>query len=113
MILLPIHKSNRFLIIAICTLLVTLASFFVKTYRNGIVGNNCGPKENELCIEPVLQAGYPFSYVVDNTGVSVVGKLDPIVEDKFIFGHFLLDTFLYFLILAGVSSFVMKYINKD
>jgi hypothetical protein len=38
-------------------------------------GNLCGPSHSDPCLAPVLQGGFPFPYLFDAPGVSVVGKL--------------------------------------
>jgi hypothetical protein len=38
-------------------------------------GNMCGPSHSDPCLAPALQGGFPFPYLFDAPGVSVVGKL--------------------------------------
>jgi hypothetical protein len=61
-------------------------------------GNLCGPSHDQDCLEPLLNAGFPFAYLFDQPGISVERKLF-FVEDEFRPIPFALNVAVY-LILA-------------
>ena len=63
-------------------------------------GSGC-PTANP-CRMPMLGAGFPFAYLVDKPGISVVGAIHPI-EDEFRPGAFILD-FIFYLALCLLLS---------
>lgn len=67
-------------------------------------GNLCGPSHDDLCYEPVLNAGFPIGFLFDNPGISVERQL-AFIEDEFRIGAFLLDVAIYFalLLLAALA----------
>ena len=83
-------------------LLITALMFLFPWYADGVVGNVCGPQGNEICIGPVLRAGFPFAYIIDNPGVSVVGRLEGFLIDEFIVWAFVLDMLIYAVVLYGI-----------
>jgi hypothetical protein len=68
----------------------------------GIFGNSCGPGENEVCYEPILNGGFPVPYLFDNPGISVRGSLH-FFEDEIRVLPFLIDVLLIGTILSGVG----------
>lgn len=57
-------------------------------------GNLCGPEFNEACLEPVLNAGFPFAFLFDRPGVSVQHQLS-LGEDEFRPARFAADLGLF------------------
>jgi hypothetical protein len=93
----------------ILAIIFTWLSFWHQWYAPGIVGNICGPEGNEKCNAPVLRAGFPFAYVVDNTGVSVVGKLeDVLLVEHFVISTFLLDVLIYTIAIYGIYTLLVR-----
>jgi hypothetical protein len=67
-------------------------------------GNLCGPQSNELCLEPVLNAGLPFAYLFDQPGTSVERRLF-LFEDQFRVIPFTLNVAVYFLVFCLLAFF--------
>jgi len=88
-------------------LLLTLFSVFYIRYVPTVVGNLCGPKENEFCYEPLPRAGFPFSYWLDQGGISIQGELG--IDDDFSVLAFGGDFLLFALIVFIVEQFIQKW----
>jgi hypothetical protein len=91
----------RYLIIFILAIICSLVTFAVQNKGPfmGVYGNLCGPGDSgELCIRPILQAGWPLPYLLDFPGVSVPGRL-AFLEDDFYFGFFMVDIFFFAFII--------------
>jgi len=102
---------KKYLIILLLALVFTIVTIIYK--KNGpfmgVYGNLCGPgNTGELCIKPILQAGWPLPYLLDYPGVSVRGRLS-ILEDDFYFGFFTLDVFFF----ACCINMIWKLVKKD
>ena len=70
----------------------------------GIVGNLCDKtSENPMgdCYEMLPSGGFPFTFMWDNAGVSVVGRLS-LIEDKFVLYPFLANWVFYFVLIVSV-----------
>ena len=74
-------------------------------------GNLCGPSGDQDCLEPILNAGFPFGYLFDQPGVSVERNLF-ILEDNFRPLPFVLDFFLYLAVFAVVVLFAHRLRNS-
>jgi hypothetical protein len=55
---------------------LTLLSAFYIRHIPTVVGNVCGVTGDEFCYESLPRAGFPFSFWIDQGGVSVMGRLD-------------------------------------
>jgi hypothetical protein len=81
---------------------VTLALLSVVIQRIGPelvqYGNLCGPTASDPCYGPVMKGGFPFAYLFDTPGVSVVGKLS-FFEDTLHPGALLIDITAYFAVI--------------
>ena len=73
-------------------------------------GNLCGPNSDQDCLEPILNAGFPFAYLFDVPGVSVERKLF-IVQDTIRPIPFALS-FLVYLALPGIISVAVRRIKN-
>lgn len=62
------------------------------------------------CAVPVLGAGFPFPFLVDNPQVSVPNAIG-VVEDDFRPGAFLLDA-LFFFVLAFLARWFIRSRNR-
>jgi hypothetical protein len=72
------------------------------------VGNMCDPAGDNpsgLCFERLPAGGWPFSFVYDDPGTSIVGRLGP--EDDVRPGRFLLDAAI-FAILPAFGAVVLR-----
>ena len=80
---------------------LTLLSSVIQ--RNGpelaSYGNMCGPSSDQDCLEPVLNAGFPFGYLFDQPGVSIERQLF-FVEDNLRPVPFALDFLAYLSLVA-------------
>lgn len=86
------QRISIFLMILALAIGITLSTFTYQRYGPfmGVHGNSCGSGDTgELCIEPVLQAGWPLPYVFDSPTISVPEKL--FTEDELNLGFFALD----------------------
>jgi hypothetical protein len=87
------------LLVASAALTLTCASVLYQ--RVGptqiIEGEGSGCPTAAPCRVPVLGAGFPLAYLVDNPGVSVRGALH-LVEDEFRPEAFALDFMIYFIL---------------
>lgn len=88
---------------------ITLTTFFYQRYGPfmGVHGNMCGPAEGgQLCIAPVLQAGWPLPYLFDSPTISVPEKL--FLEDDLHVGFFALDICFF----ASLASLIGQGLAK-
>jgi len=60
----------RIFIYSVIPFTLTLVSAFYICYAPTVVGNLCGPAGDEFCYQPLPQAGFPFSYWIDQAGIS-------------------------------------------
>ncbi|HEU0076183.1 MAG TPA: hypothetical protein VFQ76_00965 [Longimicrobiaceae bacterium] len=86
--------------------LLTLASSAVRRTRPEVQEWDCPPAPAS-CAKPVLVLGFPFPYVSDNQGISVVGSASLpgalMGEDFFHPGAFAADVAVYFAAAALVA----------
>jgi hypothetical protein len=85
-------------------LAVVLAGWSVVIHRpvRMVVGNMCEPTGDNphgYCFRQLPAGGWPFAFLYDSPGTSVVGKLG--AEDTFESGWFLLDTAVFGALQAG------------
>lgn len=89
----------------VAALALTLASSAVERTRLEVQEWDCPPAPAS-CARPVLVGGFPFSYISDNHGVSVVGSISVfgalIGEDRMRWRPFWLNVAIYFLIVVGL-----------
>ena len=91
----------------ILALALTLLSVVIVRDAPGVVGNLCGPNQDELCYAPLPTAGFPFAYWIDQGGISVPGSLGS--EDAFSVLAFWGDFLIYFpLVLAAGWSILQR-----
>lgn len=81
--------------------LFTLATLFYRTTTTmtQAVGDRCN---GIWCDDPLPQAGFPFPYLRDSLGTSVIGSLG--AEDTFLPGAFLMDW-----VLASLIAWLLLY----
>jgi hypothetical protein len=68
-------------------------------------GNLCGRAANELCMEPVLNGGFPLPFLFDSPGVSVERQL-AFGEDDLRTPPFVLNVVVYFFALLLINILV-------
>ena len=89
----------------VAALALTLASSAIERTRLEVQELDCPPRPAS-CARPVVVGGFPLSYISDNHGVSVVGRISLfsalIGEDSFRWRPFWLNVVIYFLIIAGL-----------
>lgn len=81
---------------------------YIRPYR-GITGNLCKVTPESPygdCYEMLPSGGFPFTFMWDNGGVSVVGSLSWI-EDTFVLQPFLMNWAFYFIVFA-ISIWVLS-----
>jgi hypothetical protein len=99
-------KINAFLISLAVGVSLTFASYGYQPFSSGIAfKSECPPNGN------VLAGGFPFPYVEDVLGVSVMCYLG--AEDEFLFLPFLLDVLLYALISYAGIKFIENYTQRN
>lgn len=70
----------------------------------GVYGNHCGEPPNQLCYGPLLGAGFPLQYIVDQPTISVTGRLGP--EDYLRGSSLVFDTLAYCLAIFGIYRLI-------
>jgi hypothetical protein len=88
-------------ILASAALTIGLAAGSVMVHRpvRRAVGSLCAPAGDDpsgMCFQRLPAGGWPFSFLYDNPGTSVLGQLGP--EDDFKPGWFLLDAAIFGLL---------------
>jgi hypothetical protein len=85
-------------------------SFIVQRYgpETGICGNVCGPNQNEWCVCPLLNAGFPLGYVFDIPATSVRNQLVPFIEDEFRLVPFIIDVLFYVVAVYALSAAIKR-----
>ena len=86
---------------------------YTRPYK-GIVGNLCSQTpENPYgyCYEMLPSGGFPFAFLWDNGGVSVVGRLSWI-EDDFALAPFLANVSIYLVIYAILFGVLARRKNR-
>lgn len=105
-------KTTIITLSLIIGLVLTFASGFYERTFTGVVGNVCQMTEENpggLCYEELPMIGYPFAYIKDSGGHSVVGSVE--IDDNIIGWAFLLDWLIYSIVIA-VILFIYKNISK-
>lgn len=92
------------------SIIFTAVSFTFQRFgpEVGVYGNVCGPSEDQLCLRPKFNGGFPLGYVFDNPATSVRDQLTPFVEDDFRILPFLLDVLFYGVVLYSISLGLKK-----
>jgi hypothetical protein len=92
-----LSSLKSFALAVVYALLLTLLSSFVERVGPELAsyGNGCGPSSNQACLEPVLNAGFPFAYIFDRPGESIEKRLI-FLQDSLRPLPFALDFFVYF-----------------
>jgi len=86
------HKA--FVSVVLALLLVSVSFYYQKTGPSmEIYGTECKDQPHGDCYGPLLGAGFPFQYVLDSPGVSIIGTIG--YEDKVKPLMFLLDILIY------------------
>jgi hypothetical protein len=97
-------RCNKIFIAIIFAVVLASASFFYQKIGPsvGIYGTECKDQPHGYCYGPLLGAGFPFQFVLDFPGISVVGTIG--YEDNVIQIMFLADVFIYCVIIyAGLE----------
>jgi hypothetical protein len=96
-----LNSLKSFALAVVYALSLTLLSSFVERVGPELAsyGNQCGPSSNQACLEPVLNAGFPFAYIFDRPGESVERKLF-FLQDGIRPLPFALDFFVYFSLVV-------------
>jgi hypothetical protein len=68
-------------------------------------GNLCGRAGNELCLEPVLNGGFPFPFLFDAPGVTRERQL-AFVDDDLRTLPFVLNVVVYFFAVLLINTLV-------
>lgn len=93
-------------------LLLTLASSAVQGTRPEVQDWDCPPAPAS-CARPVVVVGFPFPYISDFHGISVVGSADLVGallgEDLFHAADFWADVAVYLALLAAVRLLVRRH----
>ena len=97
----------RILIYSTIPFILTLLSAFYVRSIPMVVDNVCGPAGNEFCYTPLPRAGFPFSYWIDQGGVSVMGQLG--FEDKVSVLAFGADFLVYVLFVLLIDRLIQKW----
>jgi hypothetical protein len=84
-------------IIPIIAITLSLLSSVYQRYgpEVAIYGNVCGPSQDQFCLRPVLNAGFPLGFLFDDPAISVRDQLTPLIEDEFRGVPFMVDAFFY------------------
>lgn len=102
-------KSNGRVVVLALTVGLALALLSSLIQRFGPeelpYGNLCGRTGNELCMEPVLNGGFPFPFLFDAPGVSRERHL-AFVEDDLRKLPFVLDVAVYSFAVLFISFLV-------
>jgi hypothetical protein len=107
-----VRKSRVIRLVGIAAVAIFLTCATARYERFGpeesSFGNVCGRLGSDLCYVPVLNAGFPFSFLVDEPYISVPGSLDLGEFHPF---PFLLDV-VVFAIGITVTIEVGKHIKQ-
>ena len=77
----------------------------------GVFGNVCGPEQDQLCLRPLLNAGFPWGYVFDNSAISVHNQLTPVIEDEVRLVPFFMDVGFYGFCILVLSISAKRFIG--
>lgn len=93
---------KRFMLLLVLSALTAYWSIlYIRPYK-GIIGNLCErTPENPsgYCYEMLPSGGFPFTFLRDNGGVSVVGSLS-LMEDTFVLAPYLANWGIYFIFFS-------------
>jgi hypothetical protein len=104
------HLLAKLALLPTALLLTFVSSNVERTGPNfAAYSNFCGSTNDQLCMEPTLNGGFPLAYLSDTPGISVEGKLS-FGEDEFRTTPFLFDLAGYFAVLT-VGSGVMRRVR--
>ena len=108
-----LNKAVAIIINVVAAVSAAFLSVFVERIGPEVAsfGNLCGPSGNENCPKPVLNGGFPFSYLFDMPGVSVENQLS-FAEDIFRLNPFLSDIAFYFMVLLCLV-FAKKCVSRS
>jgi hypothetical protein len=113
-----VHMKDRpgrktILVIILAAVLITLLSYTYRWYDDGVFGTEClDPAPDGKCYTPILRAGFPFAYVIDSSGVSVMGVLSPLGEDRVFPLAFLGNIAVYALLIYGAWCALQEIILR-
>ncbi|HBU28219.1 TPA: hypothetical protein DEB00_03855 [Candidatus Uhrbacteria bacterium] len=100
----------------LCGFMLTILSVFLITQFEGQVGNVCErTTENPygICYQMLPQGGWPYPYLIDSNGSSVIGQLGP--EDQWDKKAFFINWLIYSAIMisaAATRNYYKKYYDK-
>jgi hypothetical protein len=100
--------------LAAIAIVLTLASSVVHRTRLEVQDWDCPPPPAS-CARPMLVLGFPFPYISDYHGISVVGSASLtgalLGEDLFHRGAFLADVAVY-VVLAALTAVVLRTVRR-
>lgn len=82
---------------------------YIRPYK-GVIGNLCeitADNPSGYCYEMLPSGGFPFTFMWDNGGVSVVGRLS-LIEDRFVFAPFLANWGVYLVVYSVIFWLVLR-----
>ena len=79
-----------FSLLVACAMAICSAAVQSFGPEQGVFGNLCGPQNDQDCVGPLLNGGFPWPYLFDFPWTSVVNQLG-FGEDRFEAVPFLLD----------------------
>lgn len=97
----------RIFLYSVIPFTLTILSMLNVRYIPTVVGNLCGPTGEDLCYRSLPQAGFPFSYWIDQGGVSIMGQLGG--EDGMFALAFGADFLVYFLIVLLIDILIKRW----
>lgn len=97
------NKLRFIAVIIVLSFFSTVISVNYERFNPTVTGNMCGGP----CYEDLPAGGFPFSYLYDNGGVSVMGTLS-IYEDHFYLIWFLADVVFYLLLYSLLGLVLLK-----
>lgn len=98
--------------ILVLSLFSTITSLKYERSNPTVIGNVCTATSDNprgFCFEDLPAGGFPFSYLYDAGGVSVMGSLD-FIEDDFYLIWFIADIAFYFLLFLTIFLLIKKKI---
>ena len=101
----PLRALRRGALTFVGALALTLASAYVERVGpapSAWTDELCSPFPLHPCAEGVLQGGWPFAYLLDKPGISVMGALG-LIEDRFRPWAFWANVATYWVALLGIG----------
>lgn len=102
-------KRDKFITTVVAGLVigffVTVSTIFYRTTTTQELATD-GGCNGTWCNDALAQAGFPFPYLRDSLGVSVIGSLG--IEDRFLLGAFLMDWLLFFFCVCLLFIIVWR-----